>query len=47
MFKNRGRHARPRVRIGPGFAFGALMLALNAKREMLAASSAQSVEVGR
>jgi hypothetical protein len=44
MFKSTGRHTRmPREArwVGPMFAYQAVRLALAAKKEMLAASSAQ------
>ena len=46
MVKSRGRHARRRVRwVGPVFAFEALLLALDAKRELEAAQVAELAEL--
>ena len=46
MVKSRGRHARLRVRwVGPVFAFEALLLALDAKRELEAAQVAELAEL--
>jgi hypothetical protein len=48
MVKSRGRHARRRVRwVGPVFAFEALLLALDAKRELEAAQVAELAELAR
>ena len=42
MFKSNGRHGRPRSRrVGPGFAYGALRLHWEGKKELDAVTAAQ------
>jgi hypothetical protein len=46
--RSRGRHGRPWLRwVGPVFAFEALLLALDAKRELDAAQVAELAELAR
>ena len=48
MFKSRGKRTRLRLRwVGPVFAFEALLLALDAKRELEAAQVAELAELAR
>ena len=44
MFKSKGRHRKPRVRVGPVVRIEALFVMLAAKTEMEAASAAQLAE---
>ncbi len=45
MWKRTGKHARRRFRVGPVFAFQAVMLALSAERELSAVTASQLSEL--
>ena len=48
MFKSKGKHRKPRIRwVGPVFALEGILLALEGKRELEAASTVQLAEMAQ